>query len=181
MTLILFSFLEELKEVTKQAEKYEELQKNEMAFEARNSVLGPSISTIDAMVMDERLKKEKILSKSLSESWDYRIISKELTSDMWDSIMATQHLDIFPLVERFTGHRSRKPPDITYWSSIIMRNFCKKDGVTGVRQCANFACGKWEEYSKQFAKCQRCKRAKYCSRKCQLNAWPFHKYWCHKG
>ena len=173
-------FLEELKEVTKQAEKHEGLQKNEMAFGARNSVLGPSISTIDAMVMDERSKKEKILSKSLSESWNYRIISKELTSDMWDSIMATQYLDIFPLVERFTVD-CENSSDIAYWSSIIMRNFCKKDGVTGVRQCANFACGKWEEYSKQFAKCQRCKRAKYCSRKCQLNAWPFHKYWCHKN
>ena len=173
-------FLRELQEVIKQAEKHEELQENQIVFGARTSAFDPSISMTDAIAMDERSEREKTLSKSLSESWNYRVISKELTSDMWDSIMATQYLNIFPLVEKYTVD-SENSPDIAYWSSIIMRNFCKKDGVTGVRQCANSACGKWEEYSKQFAKCQRCKRAKYCSRKCQLNAWPFHKYWCHKG
>ncbi|MBQ5154056.1 hypothetical protein EGM85_12450, partial [Macrococcus caseolyticus] len=58
-----------------------------------------------------------------------------------------------------------------------MRNFVRKD-EGGIRQCANFACGKWEQFPRQFAKCRRCKRTKYCSKSCQLKAWSMHRYWC---
>lgn len=86
-------------------------------------------------------------------------------------------INCFPLVEKFTVTLGNSH-DIIYWSSVIMRNSCRKSEVTGVRQCANFACGKWEEYPRQFAKCRRCKRTKYCSRDCQLKSWAYHRYWC---
>lgn len=82
---------------------------------------------------------------------------------------------LFELVERFT--KFRNPREFPYWACIIMRNFVRKD-EEGIRQCANFACGKWETYPRQFAKCRRCKRTKYCSKACQLTAWSMHRYWC---
>ncbi|KAF5126145.1 MYND-type zinc finger protein samB [Metarhizium anisopliae] len=48
----------------------------------------------------------------------------------------------------------------------------------GIRQCAYYQCGKWEEYTRQFAKCRRCRRTKYCSKECQKSAWAFHRHWC---
>lgn len=86
-------------------------------------------------------------------------------------------LNIFPIVERFTARKDAR--EIPYWAGIIMRNSCRKDESRGgIRQCANFECGKWEEYPRHFAKCRRCKRTKYCSKSCQLQAWSFHRYWC---
>jgi len=86
-------------------------------------------------------------------------------------------LNIFPLVEKFTvRHHSQ---DMQYWASVVMRNLCRKDDSrNGIRQCAYYKCGKWEEWPKQFAKCRRCRRTKYCSKDCQKNAWVFHRHWC---
>ena len=83
--------------------------------------------------------------------------------------------NLFELVEKFTAFRS--PRDFPYWACLIMRNFVRKDDG-GIRQCANFLCGKWEDYPRQFAKCRRCKRTKYCSKACQLRAWTMHRCWC---
>lgn len=85
--------------------------------------------------------------------------------------------NIFPLVEKFTvrhhGH------DMQYWAGVVMRNLCRKDDSRGgIRQCAHYKCGKWEEYPRQFAKCRRCRRTKYCSKECQKSAWVFHRHWC---
>ncbi|MCJ1447193.1 MAG: hypothetical protein MMC23_007703 [Stictis urceolatum] len=85
--------------------------------------------------------------------------------------------NIFPLVEKFTvRHHSQ---DMQYWAGVVMRNLCRKDDSQGgIRQCAYYKCGKWEEWTRQFAKCRRCRRTKYCSKECQKNAWVFHRHWC---
>ena len=85
--------------------------------------------------------------------------------------------NIFPLVEKFTvRHHSQ---DMQYWAGVVMRNLCRKDDSRGgIRQCAYYLCGKWEQWTRQFAKCRRCRRTKYCSKECQKNAWVYHRHWC---
>lgn len=85
--------------------------------------------------------------------------------------------NIFPLVEKFTVRHHSK--DMQYWAQVVMRNLCRKDeSKGGIRQCAYYECGKWEEYTRQFAKCRRCRRTKYCSKDCQKSAWVYHRHWC---
>lgn len=95
--------------------------------------------------------------------------------------------NIFSLVERFTFRPSptdptvpQLPDEIVYWAGVIMRNACRKDESRGgIRQCANMSCGKWESSPRQFAKCRRCRKAKYCSKECQSKAWSEgHRFWC---
>ncbi|KAK0493081.1 hypothetical protein EDD18DRAFT_1180616 [Armillaria luteobubalina] len=99
--------------------------------------------------------------------------------------------NVFSLVERFTFRPSstetdmpnpppRLPPEIQYWAGVIMRNACRKDESRGgIRQCANMLCGRWEEYPREFAKCRRCRKAKYCGKECQSTAWSEgHRFWC---
>lgn len=94
--------------------------------------------------------------------------------------------NMFSLVERFTFRAAppdpdmpKIPADIQYWAGVIMRNACRKDDSrNGIRQCANMSCGKWEAYPRQFAKCRRCRKAKYCSKDCQSRAWQEgHRFW----
>ncbi|KAL4920417.1 hypothetical protein BDW62DRAFT_176382 [Aspergillus aurantiobrunneus] len=86
-------------------------------------------------------------------------------------------VNIFPLVENFTARHHSK--DMSYWACVVMRNLCRKDeSKGGIRQCANYKCGKWEEFTRQFAKCRRCRRTKYCSKDCQKAAWLYHRHWC---
>jgi len=86
--------------------------------------------------------------------------------------------NVFSLVEKFT-HRLH-PHSIQYWAGVIMRNACRKDeNRGGVRQCAFMQCGRWERYPREFAKCRRCRKAKYCSKQCQSKAWSEgHRWWC---
>jgi hypothetical protein len=85
--------------------------------------------------------------------------------------------NLFPLVEKFTVRYHST--DMQYWAGVVMRNLCRKDETRGgIRQCAYYQCGKWEEYTRQFAKCRRCRRTKYCSKECQKSAWAFHRHWC---
>jgi len=108
--------------------------------------------------------------------------------------------NVFSLVEQFTFRPSspsssssssspsssniektlRLRSDIQYWAGVIMRNACRKDEVKGgIRQCANMGCGVWERFPREFAKCRRCRKAKYCSKGCQRRAWQAgHRYWC---
>ncbi|KAI8384353.1 uncharacterized protein BYT42DRAFT_544265 [Radiomyces spectabilis] len=88
------------------------------------------------------------------------------------------HRNVFSVVERFT-HRLH-PAAIVYWAGVIMRNACRKDETRGgIRQCANMLCGKWERFPREFAKCRRCRKAKYCSKPCQSKAWADgHRWWC---
>lgn len=88
--------------------------------------------------------------------------------------------NIFPLVEKFTVRHNSQ--DMQYWAGVVMRNLCRKDeSQGGIRQCAYYNCGKWEEWPRQFAKCRRCRRTKYCSKECQKNAWIFHRHWCQQA
>ncbi|KAI2473721.1 hypothetical protein F4781DRAFT_760 [Annulohypoxylon bovei var. microspora] len=85
--------------------------------------------------------------------------------------------NIFPLVEKFTVRYHST--DMQYWAGVVMRNLCRKDDTRGgIRQCAYYQCGKWEEFTRQFAKCRRCRRTKYCSKECQKSAWAYHRHWC---
>jgi hypothetical protein len=99
--------------------------------------------------------------------------------------------NVFSLVERFTFRPSssendlpnpppRLPVEIQYWAGVIMRNACRKDDSRGgIRQCANMLCGRWESYPREFAKCRRCRKAKYCGKDCQSTAWSEgHRFWC---
>jgi len=100
--------------------------------------------------------------------------------------------NVFSVAERFTLRSSRSgssvsatahsklAPEIQYWAGVIMRNACRKDeGRGGIRQCANMLCGKWEAYPREFAKCRRCRKAKYCSKACQSKGWQMgHRFWC---
>lgn len=103
-------------------------------------------------------------------------------------------LNVFSLAERFTHRPSRSTGapsvlcslyprlahDIQYWAGVVMRNACRKDESRGgIRQCANMLCGKWESYPREFAKCRRCRKAKYCSKQCQSKGWQMgHRFWC---
>ena len=88
--------------------------------------------------------------------------------------------NIFPLVEKFTVRHNSQ--EMQYWAGVVMRNLCRKDdNQGGIRQCAYYNCGKWEEWPRQFAKCRRCRRTKYCSKDCQKNAWVFHRHWCQQA
>ncbi|KAF8867556.1 MYND domain-containing protein, partial [Mucidula mucida] len=95
--------------------------------------------------------------------------------------------NVFSLVERFTFRPSssetdtpKLPPEIQYWAGVIMRNACRKDESRGgIRQCANMLCGRWETVPREFAKCRRCRKAKYCGKECQSTAWSEgHRFWC---
>lgn len=102
--------------------------------------------------------------------------------------------NVFSVAERFTHRPTRSSttpnvlcslyprlaPDIQYWAGVVMRNACRKDESRGgIRQCANMLCGKWEAYPREFAKCRRCRKAKYCSKQCQSKGWQMgHRFWC---
>jgi len=117
------------------------------------------------------------LKKGYNDSkWNYDDYDFEVEQDIDEEFLG-ETINLFPLVERFTLNHF--PREIQYWAGVIMRNSCKKDESRGgIRQCSNFECGKWEEFPRQFAKCRRCKRTKYCSKECQLRAWTYHRHWC---
>ncbi|KAI7858465.1 hypothetical protein BDC45DRAFT_457359, partial [Circinella umbellata] len=87
-------------------------------------------------------------------------------------------MNVFSLVERFCHWLHAQP--VQYWAGVIMRNACRKDETQGgIRRCANMHCGKWEKQQREFAKCRRCRKAKYCSKACQSRAWAEgHRWWC---
>ncbi|KAK5167495.1 uncharacterized protein LTR77_007194 [Saxophila tyrrhenica] len=118
--------------------------------------------------------------------------TKEELEDEWDNEFVPKPdepaYNIFPLIEKFTAkpsssrHTAPASPqqgDMQYWAGVVMRNLCRKDEKRGgIRQCAYWKCGKWEEFTRQFAKCRRCRRTKYCSKECQKGAWGSHRFWC---
>ncbi|CCE64137.1 hypothetical protein TPHA_0G02960 [Tetrapisispora phaffii CBS 4417] len=128
---------------------------------------------------NKRIELNKKVKRNFKENWNYNNMDKTLTEETWKSVVDKMSVNIFPLVEKFTVTELNSH-DMIYWSSVIMRNSCKKDEINNIRQCANFECGKWESYPREFAKCRRCKRTKYCSRECQLKGWAYHRYWCHE-
>ena len=98
----------------------------------------------------------------------------ETNEDELEEFLQADDYNIFPLVEKFTVRHHSK--DMQYWACVVMRNLCRKDDAKGgIRQCANYECGRWEEYTRQFAKCRRCRRTKYCSKECQRQSWSMHR------
>ena len=118
-------------------------------------------------------------AEELYDEWDNEFVKKP----------GQEPYNIFPLIEKFTAKQSSsrhahnpttpQQGDMQYWAGVVMRNLCRKDDSRGgIRQCAYWRCGKWEEYTRQFAKCRRCRRTKYCSKDCQKGAWGSHRFWC---
>ena len=120
-------------------------------------------------------KELRLLDGSDSTLVDSQV--EESDREYEEEYLLPNDLNIFPLVEKFTvRHHST---DMQYWAGVVMRNLCRKDDTRGgIRQCAYYQCGKWEQYTRQFAKCRRCRRTKYCSKECQKSAWAFHRHWC---
>ncbi|CZT52056.1 related to samB [Rhynchosporium secalis] len=116
-------------------------------------------------------------SSSLCSSSPHASSSTSACDSEEEEYLLPDDFNIFPLVEKFTvRHHSQ---DMQYWAGVVMRNLCRKDDSRGgIRQCAYYQCGKWEEFTRQFAKCRRCRRTKYCSKECQKSAWVFHRHWC---
>ncbi|KAJ1916924.1 hypothetical protein H4219_003506 [Mycoemilia scoparia] len=96
----------------------------------------------------------------------------------WLFDKSAKSINVFQLVEKFTYVVSVF--QVNYWASTVMCNSCRRDETQdGRRQCANLRCQKWEDHPRQFAKCRRCRKAKYCSKKCQSEAWKSgHRFWC---
>ncbi|KAI9486954.1 MAG: hypothetical protein EXX96DRAFT_551302 [Benjaminiella poitrasii] len=88
---------------------------------------------------------------------------------------------IFTVVEKFTHFDYTQ--EINTWARAVMLHFCKRDDAKGgLRRCANLECNNWESYPREFAKCHNCRRIRYCSVTCQLNAWlGGHEFWCCKN
>ncbi|SAL96673.1 hypothetical protein [Absidia glauca] len=132
-----------------------------------------SIPLLNSLAFDAVLHREEDILLSLQL---LAYLSK------YPHIRNTFHNDhrhnVFSVVEKFT-HRIH-PQTIIYWAGVIMRNACRKDeSQGGIRQCAYMHCGKWERYPREFAKCRRCRKAKYCSKTCQSRAWAEgHRWWC---
>lgn len=131
-------------------------------------------------IIEKRLEQKSTYSKV----WDYNTyehfdIDEESHNgciDVDESLLQYKKVNLFPMVEQFTFFGGT---DMYYWSGVIMRNSCRRnDFKGGVRQCGNLECGRWEKYPREFSKCKRCKRTKYCSRECQTRAWTCHKNWC---
>jgi len=120
-----------------------------------------------------RLNINKELAQAKGE--EYEEVDEDELDDQ--EYLLPNDFNLFPLVEKFTvRHHST---DMQYWAGVVMRNLCRKDDTRGgIRQCAYYQCGKWEEFTRQFAKCRRCRRTKYCSKECQKSAWAFHRHWC---
>lgn len=125
-----------------------------------------------------KLKIDKALAKAEgNEEEDMDLYSSKDEDEEDQEYLLPNDFNLFPLVEKFTVRYHST--DMQYWAGVVMRNLCRKDDTRGgIRQCAYYQCGKWEEYTRQFAKCRRCRRTKYCSKDCQKSAWAFHRHWC---
>ena len=110
-----------------------------------------------------RLRIDREVERSYACPGSESPMSDEPEEDQVAEFLQPDDYNIFPLVEKFTVRCHSK--DMQYWACVVMRNLCRKDDARGgIRQCANYQCGKWEEYPRQFAKCRRCRRTKYCSK-----------------
>lgn len=117
------------------------------------------------------------INKELAVASDEEYVEVDEDEEEDEEYLLPNDFNLFPLVEKFTVRYHST--DMQYWAGVVMRNLCRKDDTRGgIRQCAYYQCGKWEEYTRQFAKCRRCRRTKYCSKECQKSAWAFHRHWC---
>lgn len=144
-----------------------------------NKYIEAECKSLSDTIIRKRLEQKEYLSRK----WDYETYQHfDIDHDMREdcdydeSLIEYKKVNLFPMVEKFTFLAGT---DMYYWSGVIMRNLCRRnDFKGGVRQCGNLECGKWEKYPKEFSKCKKCKRTKYCSRECQMRAWHCHRNWC---
>jgi hypothetical protein len=61
-----------------------------------------------------------------------------------------------------------------------MRQAADDVARVGLASCARAGCGAVESCPKAFKHCSKCRTAVYCSRECQLAAWPSHKRDCKR-
>lgn len=143
------------------------------------------LAKIESHKLSNTIIEKRLSQKSnYSKVWNYNTYehfnidedTNDGCNDVDESLLQYKKVNLFPMVEQFTFFGGT---DMYYWSGVIMRNSCRRnDFKGGVRQCGNLGCGKWEKYPREFSKCKRCKRTKYCSRECQTRAWTCHKNWC---
>ncbi|CAL1189238.1 unnamed protein product [Candida parapsilosis] len=144
--------------------------------EKLNRLVDEESQKLSISIVEQREKTKNYLERK----WDYEEYKyfdiDEYDEDKDESLREYKRINLFPLVEKFTFLSGT---DMYYWSGVIMRNSCRRNDLKGgVRQCGNLDCGKWEKYPREFSKCRRCKRTKYCSRDCQMKAWHCHRNWC---
>ncbi|RXK42433.1 hypothetical protein M231_00423 [Tremella mesenterica] len=117
----------------------------------------------------------------------FDLFSDQMPSPLPERPALSVSANIFSLAQRFTFKPGPADPDmfripveIQYWAGVIMRNACRKDEANGgTRQCARMDCGKKETVAREFSKCRKCRKAKYCSKECQSMAWAEgHRFWC---
>ncbi|KAI8823415.1 uncharacterized protein EV422DRAFT_520950 [Fimicolochytrium jonesii] len=53
-------------------------------------------------------------------------------------------------------------------------------GNIGTHGSENPQCLRVESLTRKFHRCSRCRKVVYCSRRCQLNSWVYHRFWCIK-
>lgn len=156
----------------------------ELALFALSDKVNKYIEAECKTLSDTVTKKRSDQKEYLLKKWNYDtyqhfdIDDDDLRedNDYDESLIEYKKVNLFPMVEKFTFLAGT---DMYYWSGVIMRNSCRRnDFKGGVRQCGNLECGKWEKYPKEFSKCKKCKRTKYCSRECQMRAWHCHRNWC---
>ncbi|KAM0789881.1 hypothetical protein ACM66B_006725 [Microbotryomycetes sp. NB124-2] len=185
---------EELIEFSTDQQQNESEQVNAAAVDAgiARQQLSPSGLDEPFQFRDEDVLLSLQLLAYLSKYPHVRTVfhSPSLSTMAGNQDAAGKAVNVFSLVEQFTHrpstldtHTPRHSNEVQYWAGVIMRNACRKDESRGgIRQCANTECGLWERYAREFAKCRRCRKAKYCSKTCQSTAWSKgHRYWCAKA
>lgn len=145
-----------------------------------NKFIEAECKKLSNSIIEKRLEQKEYLSRKWNydtyKNFDIDDDEMKADCDYDESLNECKKVNLFPMVEKFTFLAGT---DMYYWSGVIMRNSCRRnDFKGGVRQCSNLECGKWEKYPREFSKCKKCKRTKYCSRECQMRAWHCHKNWC---
>ncbi|KAK6465797.1 hypothetical protein DFJ63DRAFT_333208 [Scheffersomyces coipomensis] len=152
----------------------------EIALCQINDKINSFIELESKKLVNSIISKRNEAKEFLTKKWSYddyeHFDVDEDHEDLDPSLTEFRKANLFPIVEKFTFLAGT---DMYYWSGVIMRNSCRRNELRGgVRQCGNLECGKWEQSPREFSKCRRCKRTKYCSRECQMKAWHCHRNWC---
>lgn len=159
-------------------ESIENLLERKVTLHQINEKMSKFIEMEGKKLRSSIITKRKELKQFLLRKWDYDTYDgfdiDDNNLDQDDSLVEQEKINLFPLVEKFTFLLGT---DIYYWAGVIMRNSCRRNEMS-VRQCGNLDCGKWETRPREFLKCRRCKRTKYCSRECQMKLWHCHRNWC---
>ncbi|EGV61587.1 hypothetical protein PSN45_000267 [Yamadazyma tenuis] len=182
--------LSELYESILDSESIMDTLDREFALHELNEKISKCIERASQNLSTSITKKRLEQKQYLKQKWNYdtyenfniddqvnnQINELQNDPDYDDSLIEYKKVNLFPMVEKFTFLAGT---DMYYWSGVVMRNSCRRNEHRGgVRQCGNLDCGKWETYPREFSKCRRCKRTKYCTRECQKKSWHCHRNWC---